>query len=62
MSEMGKGEEIKLGFEERYLESMQVSKNVEECLRYELKPGNTGHKINTTRTLIGKMLLFLWLL
>lgn len=32
---MGKGEEIKLGFEERYLESMQVSKNVKECLRYD---------------------------
>ena len=33
---------------------MQASKNLKEFLRYELKPRNTSHRINTTRTLIGK--------
>lgn len=42
--------------------SIQVSKNGEKCLRYELKPGNTGHRTNTTRVLTGKMFLVLWLL
>lgn len=45
-----------------HLKSKKFSKKVEECLRYELKPINTGHRRNTTRSLNGKMFLFLWLL
>ena len=42
--------------------SIKVSKDVEECLIYALKPRNNGQRINTTWLLIGKMFLFLWLL
>lgn len=38
--------------------STQVSKNVKECLRYDLKPRNTGYKTYTTKVFVGKMFLY----